>query len=236
MKKRIKAFTAVLFAVLTCVFGGMNVFAMGLGTAVWKIKIDFVNAPEGTAFTDILFPKKENDKYLAEPGSGDREKDHICTALRVYRGSSFTDTELDRNCGLAKYDDGYTSCMMRRYFVNYNSSDEDGTTLGFPVPSNVDNDEVFGYYGSFKVAYCDEKGNVLGVTEPVKVKSARRLGLYEIRTDGTKTKYHFKGDNSIFLEYGVKGLMVFASVASALIIALIVYLCVRPKKKQQHHI
>ena len=235
MKKRVKVFIAALFTVLLCTFGGMNVFAMGLGTEVWEINTEFANAPEGTAFTDILFPKKENDKYLAEPDSGDKEKENICTALRVFKGGSFTDTELDRNCGLAEYDDGYTSCMMRRYFVSINFSFEHRTTLFFPIPSNVDNDEVFRYYGSFKVAYCDEKGNVLGVTGPVKVKTYKRNGLYEIRTDGTKAKYHFKGDNSIFLEYGVKGLIVFAAIAVALIVTLTVYLCVRPKKKQQYH-
>ena len=235
MKKRIKAAAAVIFAVFTCIYGGMNALAMGLGTAEWAINIEYQNPPEGTVFAELLFPKKEDDRYYPDASSDTIYERDVCYNVYAEGFSSEPDRslKLDKDCGLAKYDDGYTSCMMRRYFVKGNTAGSGSSRLDFPVPCNTDNKEVFEYYGSFKVAYCDENGNVLGVTEPVKIKPANVSCLYEIKSDGTKADYHIKKDGSANLVRIVWGLIIIVPVLIALIITLVIFLCVRPKKKQQ---
>lgn len=235
MKKRIKEAIAAIFAVFTCIFGGMNALAMGLGTAEWEINIEYKNAPEGTVFADLLFPKKEDDRYYPDANSHIIDETDVCYSVYAEGLSSESGNllNLDKDCGLAKYDDGYTSCMMRRYFVKGNTSKSGSSKLRFPVACNTDNNEVFEYYGSFKVAYCDGKGNVLGVTEPVKIKPVKVNCLYEIKADGTKADYHVKKDGSVNLVRIVWALIIVVPVLIVLIITMVIFLCVRPNKKQQ---
>ncbi len=236
MKKHIKTAIAVVFTVMTCIFGGMSAFAMGLGTAVWSIEIEYGNAPEGTAFVDLLFPEKADDRYYPDPEAGkNNEKYSVCRNVYAdYMGRGNSDPiVLDDSCGLAVYDDGYTSCMLKRYFVKYNHADKDKCSLEFSVPSNTENREVLEYYGSFKVAYCGENGNVLSVTEPVKVKPSKVSCLYEIKADGTKAEYTVHRDGSALLDKMVKVLIIGVPVAIAALIGLIVYLCTRKKNGKQ---
>lgn len=236
MKKHIKAAIAVVFTVMTCILGGMNAFAMGLGTDIWEIDIEYENAPEGTAFVDLLFPKKTDDKYYPDPTTNENDEKHsVCrNVYAAYLGRGNDDPIiLDDSCGLAVYDDGYTSCMLKRYFVQYGSADRDKCELEFSVPSNVQNQEVFEYYGSFKVAYCGENGNVLSVTEPVKVKPSKVSCLYEIKADGTKAEYTVHRDGSVLLDKMVKVLIIGVPVVIAALIGLIVYLCTRKKNGKQ---
>lgn len=236
MKKHIKTAIAVVFTVMTCIFCGMNAFAMGLGTDVWSIEIEYGNAPEGTAFVDLLFPEKADDIYYPDPTAGENsEKYNVCRYVYAdYMGRGNSDPiVLDDSCGLAVCDDGYTSCMLRRYFVKYNHAEKDKCSLEFSVPSNTENREVFEYYGSFKVAYCDEKGNVLSVTEPVKIKPSKVSCLYEIKADGTKADYHVKKDGSVNLVRIVWALIIGVPILIALIITAVIFLCVRPKKQSR---
>ena len=239
MKKHIKAGIAVVFTVMTCIFGGINAFAMGLGTDIWEIDIEYENAPEGTAFVDLLFPKKTDDKYYPDPTTNENDEKHsVCrNVYAAYLGRGNDDPIiLDDSCGLAVYDDGYTSCMLKRYFVKYNHAEKDKCSLEFSVPSNTENREVLEYYGRFKVAYCDEKGNVLSVTEPVKIKPSKVSCLYEIKADGNKAEYTVDRDGSVFIQLFVMAMIFGVPVVIALVIGLIVYLCVRSKKKDKQSV
>ena len=239
MKKHIKAAIAVVFTAIICIFGGINAFAMGLGTDIWEIDIEYENAPEGTAFVDLLFPKKTDDKYYPDPTTNENDEKHsVCRNVYAdYIGRGNSDPiALDDSCGLAVYDDGYTSCMLKRYFVKYNHADKDKCSLEFGVPSNVQNQEVFEYYGRFKVAYCNEKGEVLGVTEPVKVKHVSTTCLYKVKASGNKAEYTVDRDGSVFIQLFVMALIFGVPVVIALVIGLIIYLCVRSKKKDKQSV
>lgn len=154
MKKHIKAAIAVIFTIFTCIFGGMNVFAWT--SADYAFLIEYKNAPEGTVFADILFKSVPDDKYLLAEG----EEPKAVINVR------YTDTEsdevkerslkLDKDCELAKYDDGYTSFLFRRNLATEYRVFDSGTDLFFDSlgPKNT---ELSNYYRSFKIAYCDEK-------------------------------------------------------------------------------
>ena len=207
MKKHIKAAIAVVFTAIICIFGGINAFAMGLGTDIWEIDIEYENAPEGTAFVDLLFPKKTDDKYYPDPTTNENDEKHsVCRNVYAdYIGRGNSDPiALDDSCGLAVYDDGYT--------------------------------EVFEYYGRFKVAYCNEKGEVLGVTEPVKVKHVSTTCLYKVKASGNKAEYTVDRDGSVFIQLFVMALIFGVPVVIALVIGLIVYICVRSKKKDKQSV
>ena len=183
MKRFIVSFTVGIITAITMLCGAMDANALGVGLAEYEIDIQYINAPEGTAFADILFKKVENDRYAPNAEQTSYTESDICHS--VWRESGRI--ELDEHCGLAEYDDGFTSCMMRRCFVNDNVVHTDGCDLVWE-PSSPGNGEVFEYYGEFKVAYCDKDGNVLLVTEPVKVKP-KGYTLYEVCADGTKVEY-----------------------------------------------
>ena len=192
MKRYIRFAAVVLTAVITMLCGTVTAAALGLYEE--EINIHCTNAPEGTAFADILFPKVEGDEYAPDKDSSDYNKNDVCHTVSCDTG----DTELDDSCGLALYDDGFTSCMMRRYFVCSNRVSGDRCNLYWNEPSNAENHKVFDYYGQFKVAYCDKDGNVLLVTDPVTVKPHKNC-VYEIYTDGTKAEYKVIKDGAVWL-------------------------------------
>ena len=104
MKRFIISFTIGIITVFTMLCGAMNANAMGFYEC--EIVIKYKNAPEGTVFADILFKKVEDDKYALTGEASD----HRVRYADIDSGN----IELDEHCGLAEYDDGFTSFMMNR--------------------------------------------------------------------------------------------------------------------------
>ena len=189
-----------IIAVLS--FGGMAAEAMGLDDSF--IEVEYINAPEGTAFLDLLFTKTDDDEYLFDEKKAMGINNRICSSVYIRKkaidGKIITrEIKLDEHCGLAEYDDGFTSGMMRRCFINSNSSENNKTKLDLGKPSLAKNDEIFEYYGEFKVAYCNEDGDVLLVTDPVKVKIENQPCIYNVSADGKKATYSVQKDASVYL-------------------------------------
>ena len=216
MRSCIRYAIAFLMSVLTIICSITSVSAMGLYQ--WEINISYTNAPQGTAFVDILFKTAENDIYAPNEDSSIYTERTACTTVAL----PDTDIELASDCGLAEYDDGFTSCMMRRYFVSYNSASDGKCTLKFPQPCNADNDKVFQYYGEFKAAYCDRDGNVLLVTEPVKVKPHKHPCVYEVSADGNTADCHAIMDNSIYIAPVIIGCVIIIPIIIIFSIAMAV--------------
>ena len=213
MKKSIKAAIALIFTVFTCIFGGMNAFAwVAADGLVW---IRYTNAPEGTVFADILLKKTDDDKYASADGKPS-------ASLVIYgedENGQRTETPLtlDEDCELAKYDDGYTSCLFGRDIATeyrIHSSDVD-VILDEQKLKNID---ISNYYGSFKVAYCDEKGNVLGVTEPVEPEYTDREANFYVNADGSSLECQL--DHGIDVGKGLTAI-VFGTVIVVCIIAVL---------------
>lgn len=213
MKKRIKAAIAILFTVFTCIFGGMNAFAwVAADGLIW---VRYTNAPEGTVFVDILLKKTDDDKYASSDGKAS-------ASLIIYgEDENGERTEkpltLDDNCELAKYDDDYTSCLFGRDIATeyrIHSSDVDIILDG----QKLKNIDVSNYYGSFKVAYCDEKGNVLGVTEPVEPEYTDREANFYVNADGSSLECQL--DHGIDVGKGLTAI-VFGTVIVVCIIAVL---------------
>lgn len=154
VKRFIISFTIGIITVFTMLCGAMNANAMGFYEC--EIVIKYKNAPEGTVFADILFKKVEDDKYALTGEASD----HRVRYVDIDSGN----IELDEHCGLAEYDDGFTSFMMNRCLPITNMIYPDRCSLDWGMPASAFNSDIFEYYGEFKVAYCDKDGNVLLVT------------------------------------------------------------------------
>ena len=236
MKNYIKASIALIFTIVTCIFGGMNAFAWVAADGI--IAIRYTDTPEGTVFMDILLPKTEDDKYAS---ADSKPSAAIILHVEDENGERTEETlTLAEDCELAKYDDGYTSCLFGRdiateYRVNSFRMD---IVLDEQKLINTD---VSNYYGSLKLAYCDEKGNVLTVTEPVETEHNDKPANFYVNANGTSLECEL--DNGIDVGKGLTAfvfgtvivvciLAVLGIAVIAAIVVVVVILVVRHNKKK----
>ena len=229
MKHYIKIATALIFTVITFCLSGINAFAWNTSDDV--IWVQYSDAPEGTAFADLLLKKADGDIYLKE--STDTAVELAYSETSDSKDSRFID--IDGSCELAGYDDGYTSCLFRKSFVSQCIS-ENGRTKIVIDKDKTDTNGVFNYYSSFKVAYCDEKGNVLLVTDAVEVKNAKGAVHYDICADGEKISCEIHHAPNMVLGlsmllFYVAVVLLFGAVVIAGAVVLIV-LFIRKRKKR----
>ena len=167
MKRAVKVFIAVYCVLFMCFFGGITAYAWNTDTRYQNIELK--NAPSGNAFADILVNDRKNDKYAA----GFNEENAQLLGVT-------------NDCGLAKYDeDGYTSMLLRHNCAVFDKSDlTEHSSVCFKL--NVDNNKLFNHFRKIKAAYCDKDGNVLGVTDEVKIESVvfNTPAAYIIQADG----------------------------------------------------
>ena len=149
MKRAVKAFIALYFAVLMCVLGGTTAFAWNTDTR--SQRIDLGEVPEGTAFADILVKDRRHDKYAV-----------------AFNEENARLLGVAGDCGLAGYDtEGYTSMLLRHSCAVFDGADISGHSCVY-FKLNEDNNKLFNHFRKIKVAYCDKDGNVIGVTDTAK--------------------------------------------------------------------
>lgn len=173
MKRAAKAFIAVYFSLFMCIFGGINALAWDTDTS--HLEISFGEVPEGTAFADILV--KENwNRYEGEGGYVHGFNGHLLG--------------LDGNCELAKYNEGgYASLLLKHSTAILEEYDlsPDSQNKHMELGLETGDENIFDHYRHIKVAYCDKDGNILGITNEVRVKQVWfGKALYDIRADGSK--------------------------------------------------
>lgn len=245
MKAFIKSFIAVLFTLTMCIFGSMNAYAWAYND--YSFTIMYSNAPEGTAFADILFKNAEDDKY----GIG-KDGESPCSSVDLkhfeeetkegydgYNHHDYTVQErtikLNKDCGLAKYDDGYTSLMFRRDLATaYSTSDGEYIFETIVLDDKeAKNTEISNYYGSLKVAYCDEKGNVLMVTEAYEPEITDKPTNYYVKADGQTLKCTL--DHGVDIGKGLSFFLVVGTIIKILIpvtIVAIILIVVQVNRKR----
>ncbi|MBQ8967205.1 hypothetical protein [Ruminococcus sp.] len=144
--------------------------------------ITYSNAPEGTAYMDILVKMKTDDQNYVEfnqaPVSPEGETLDITAESEI-----------------AEYnEDGYVSLSVHHKktesFVL--GSGEDLMTMHSTKQVSSDFIDLSIAYGDFKAAYVDENGNILGVTKA------------SVTEYSTATPYGFKadGDSLIYQRHG----------------------------------
>ena len=180
MKRTVKLLIAVYFAVFMCVFGSMAAFAWDHDETWMRVK--FQNAPEGTEYVDLLLKDMKNDSTAVDYNE-EYEK---------YMGEDRV--SLKRDCGLAKYnEDGYTSMTLRHNFVVYYDTHSGEASYSYMKMKTHD---IFNQHRYVKLAYCDRNGDIIGVTNEIKVpyNDFEVAVMYWFSSDGEKLAFKFGGN------------------------------------------
>ncbi|MDE7362821.1 MAG: hypothetical protein K2N38_12910 [Oscillospiraceae bacterium] len=199
------------------ILSGINfvgVYALGMD-------ISYKNAPENTAFVDILL----------EEGCHNF-KDFTATPKRYAKDGSFELLNIDGDSGIARLNsDGLVSAASHYGTLRVN---EDGSVyLGsdtgtLPIPNYMREDI------RFKAAYVDENGNVLKIIEPGKQRY-NGMDCFTLTADGDSLVLGYPGRPEWFerLMYGVLFVIEVCALAGLIvsIILAIVMSVLRKRRK-----
>ena len=179
MKRAVKAlFIAVYFAALIYAF--IYVKFLTYDVDVQHMDIYFGKVPEGTAFADILM--KDSSDELRLNVDTDTNCSYYVLSVKV------PDLDIDENSEIVRYnEDGYRSLMFTRndygavfleeLQIASGKADDHICFGGYTQP-------ILKHFHHIKVAYCDKEGNILGITNEVKVKRVPLYNIeYEIKAD-----------------------------------------------------
>lgn len=181
MKKVNKTIISIVSALVLMLSLPITAFALDIDT--YYAEIEFTNAPEGTAYMDILVKMDESDENYTE-----------FTCPPRYKKNDYLETEykylqIDKDSEIATLnDDGYISLSLHYkdaefMTVNKVAGYRSTFSLLYDPQTKVDFWELRSVYGDFKAAYVDENGNVLGITGVAEI-TYERYTAYEFMADG----------------------------------------------------
>lgn len=222
-----KKFIAVVYAtviVFMSIFP-LNAFALHFDSGL--VELEWSNAPENTAYIDILVKMDTDDENYVDFTVPPKRM----TGKYLENGTTkfrYEDMPIDKNSEIAQLnDDGWVSLSLHhkysggiveysdRMILDLNSYyDKDGITIKY---GGGDILTISKDYGRFKCAYVDENGNVLGITGKSK-KSYSMTEPYSVTADGDDVVFNIFGMSPfaeiilIALVYGVPVLLILAVV------------------------
>ena len=217
MKRVINTFIVLFLAAFMCIFGCMTVFAWDHDETWLRVHVN--GAPEGTAYVDLLLKDNKNDSTAVDYNDEAAAR----TIERNENSISF-----GRECGLAKYnEDGYTSMLLRHIFV------EESTFGRYTLKTETH--KIFNKHRYVKLAYCDKDGNVIKVTNEVKVGYAylKTPVMYYFETDGDTLTFKFAGAAWSKLHPWIDALVIIVPIAFLLLCFVLVRKIIRKSKAKQ---
>lgn len=199
--RRIIALSVLLLCVAAMT---LRVYALDFDPG-W-LDIEFENAPEGTAYIDLLVKMDSSDPNWLDFG-GKLQK-----VIRDDNGYiENVPMPIGEDSGIAKLEsDGYVSFSVHNVLCK-------GLYVGkndVRIELSCSCEELYDQY-SWKAAYVDAKGNVLGITEKAS-KSYDMHEPYAMVLDGDKLKFRIWGSSPLTLTVII--------VAILSIMALVVFL------------
>jgi len=176
MKYPVKIMFTVITAVVLTLLSCTTAFAWDHDER-W-MNIESENRPYGTVMLDLLVKCSGNDEWTVD-----------------FNEETAEQLGVSKDCGLANYNkDGYTSLSLRHNCVKK-------TSLGLHYIFGEDSHILFNKFKSVKIAFCDNKGNVISVSNPVRIPNAtlRAPVMYCFKTDGNDLSFHFGGASWVML-------------------------------------
>lgn len=155
---------------------------IGVGIYPLSVDISFKNAPENTAYVDLL-ARIDTVDYVPFTAPPKRYTGYT-TDENGKKQATYELLNIDENSGIARLnDDGFVSVSLHHddagISIRENGSIYIYTWIGtLPIPSAPNAD------CSFKAAYVDENGNVLGITDLAEQRYTGSSG-YNISADGS---------------------------------------------------
>ena len=176
MKYPVKIMITVITAVVLTVLSCTTAFAWDHDER-W-MNIESENRPYGTVMLDLLVKCSGNDEWAVD-----------------FNEETAEQLGVSKVCGLANYnEDGYTSLSLRHNCVKE-------TSLGLHYIFSEDSHILFNKFKSVKIAFCDNNGNVISVSNPVRIPNAtlRAPVMYCFKTDGNDLSFQFGGASWVML-------------------------------------
>lgn len=205
MKIKTKKLSVVILFLIAVICLPLTAFAEN--SKQKRLCLKYENAPEGTYYIDLLVNMGEdNTNYTQFNEPGQPDSDHS-TDVNIY-------TSIGVDSQIAKYnEDGYVSFAVHSKQCKGLFRNTEGTE--FYIDTEYSFNDVFDGY-SWKAAYVDKEGNVLGVTDMAKEIETEDEPM--LCADGSKLEYYaFKPLGRVF-----KGFVALMYVGAGLILAVVI--------------
>ena len=204
---RIKLILVIMIIVFPIVFIVILVNTMTEDYSDCSPDISVENAPENTAYVDILVKLPENSEYYVDFAEWEEPPKKLIgyeevtrpvyngkleptSKTRTYTEPVYEELSITPDSEIARLNaDGFVSLS-----IHYaNSKGFSGTSLYLDHGWINDIREIKKRYGKFKAAYVDENGNVLGITKASRTR-------YEPQEPSS---FSADGDKLVFTKWGV---------------------------------
>lgn len=186
-----------------------------------NMEISFKNAPENTAYVDLLIKIDADDPRLAP----------YDLSPKVYRarkkdnghGYGYEPMNIDENSEIARFnDEGYVSFIMHGF---------GGYDITVYEEGRIILSSAGGFYGDFKAAYVDENGNVLKITEPASQKY-NGSDHYTLSANGDRAAFARPGRANWAEAAAIYGMFIIEGAAFLALIVFIVLAIVAAVKRK----
>lgn len=204
----------------------------GIGFFIWdpgcgvsdrlNMEISFKNAPENTAYVDLLIKIDADDPRYAP----------YDLSPKVYRarkkdngyGYGYEPMNIDENSEIARLNDGgYVSFIMHGF---------GGYDITVYEEGQIILSSAGGFYGDFKAAYVDKNGNVLKITEPASQKY-NGSEFYTLSADGDRAAFAKPGRADWAEAVTIFGMFIIEGAAFLALIVFIVLAIVAAVKRRR---
>lgn len=227
-----KKFIAVIYAIIIAFMSMFPLNAFALDFDPYYVELEWNNAPENTAYIDILVKMDTDDKNYVDFTSPPKKliEKYIENGNSKFR---YENLPIDKNSGIAEFNEnGWISLSLHHKssgsIVIYDTAvlcldcycDKDGLKMK-PDRTYYDILTISKEYGRFKCAYVDENGNVLGITE----KSGKDYSTsepYAVISDGDSLDFRIFGASPLFI-----AILIIAIVGIPILVVLLIIYIIR---------
>lgn len=227
-----KKFIAVIYAIIIAFMSMFPLNAFALDFDPYYVELEWNNAPENTAYIDILVKMDTDDKNYVDFTSPPKKliERYIENGNSKFR---YENLPIDMDSEIAKINDnGWISLSLHHKssggIVIYDTAvlcldcycDKDGLKMKSDR-TYYDILTISKEYGGFKCAYVDENGNVLGITE----KSGKDYSTsepYAVISDGDSLDFRIFGASPLFI-----AILIIAIVGIPILVVLLIIYIIR---------
>lgn len=200
-----RRFTAVVFATIIAFISifPLNAFALDFDSS--QVELEWSNAPENTAYIDILVKMDTDDENYVDFTVPPKRM----TGRYIENGTTkfrYEDMPIDKDSEIAQFnDDGWVSLSLHHkgsgsiaifnkpvLCLDYYYNKDGFSSKTESERANCNICTISKEYGRFKCAYVDENGNVLGITGKSR-KSYDMSEPYAVIADGDSVTFRIFG-------------------------------------------
>lgn len=211
-----KRFSLVLLMIVVCFFSLIPLTCYALDFDPRQIHLEYQDVPEGTAYIDVLAQISDTDEAYTDFNVAPKR----LADKSVVNGNTefiYNMLDIDENSEIAKYnDDGYISLSIHSIEIRELVILKDYGYKSDYLKLDCYADDLYRKYGTFKIAYIGENGEILKITG----KTGRSYSNSE--------PYAFvaNGDNVAYRSFGTSPLNIFLIVT--IILAVIILIVIIP--------